>query len=163
MKSAFSLEITIKHDSEKFIALCSGFPECSGEGESEQIAIENLSESIATHIKTAAKQTFQTIFSSRHFTQIILDTAKAAKEHRRVYSLDPNDSTIQRSIIFKVKPNEDITQMMEPPQDDIVAFLQNREAMLLQSMTSQMTPLTGRIHAIGQTDGFSFGIPISFN
>jgi len=86
------VEVSIEKKDSKYQASCAMFPDCVGIGRTEKEALSKLSTAISQFIAKTAKKTFNHIFSSQNFTEVILDLSKKQTSTSRIFSLfQPNE------------------------------------------------------------------------
>ncbi len=159
------LEVVITKKRSKYQALCTSFPQCIGNGKTEPLALENLCEVIADHIKNTTKDSFKNILLSPHYTEILFDTSKAKKEHRRVFNLDLPESQQERMLYLKLQGTKTPSEPQERPQfRESFLHLSNSESELgIAEPPVNGVAIMSNLLSYNQADGYLFGFPLNFN
>ena len=155
-------------------ATTSSFPDCKGLGQTESEAIDKLVTSITRCISKRTKQYLGKMLQSKHYTQVILDTTKTKKSHKRLFPLDGTFNHLSKLFFVKVKNLSHLNS--EKPADlkpsdlssmafnqDETEFFSNTISVAPQGIEDGETMFVKRLMQ-GQADGgYVFGFPLSFN
>jgi predicted RNase H-like HicB family nuclease len=155
------LEIVITNKESKYKATSPSFPKCKGFGTTEKEAIQKLSKSISRHISNITNDILKSILLSDSYTEIILDTSKKNKEHRRVFNLDPFNRILSAGSLSGISPDQ-MSMITKDNKKDIKDFFQQKE-MDFFGQESSFAFLDDPVSNNNSQDGFVFGFPVSLN
>jgi predicted RNase H-like HicB family nuclease len=161
------LEVIIKQDNKSFVASCPSFPKCKGLGDTKDVALEKLSQSIGRVIGKMAKSAIQGVLTSDNYTEIIFDATQKVCEQRRIFSLYSGLLPMQRGILFKVSelsslvPQE--TTEEEPKNVQNLNLFQTEKETLSQKLNIDVGQLLEKQPSQQAKDGYVFGFPLNFN
>ena len=153
------IEVIIKQHLDGYIAESPMFPNCMGHGKTERTALRRLAIQIGSSIGKTSKALFQELLTSDNYTNLILNTPLASNdssERKRVYPLFGQHQTMVKMAEIKLSsldatyPNILVANCDETKRSTIKRYqhsLSNHES------TSDDD----------DTQGYSFGFPISFN
>jgi hypothetical protein len=96
------IEVKIKKLKVNFLATCDLFPHCKGLGKSKNDALQHLSKSISQFISTMVNKTLSGVFTSKNFTNVVMDQTSDPYEEVVGYSLNSKTSSMAKNILFKV-------------------------------------------------------------
>lgn len=160
-----SLEVNITQEEAGFVATCSVFPDCRGEGVDCETAISQLSDSVSDFISGTLKKSVSSVLNSDRYSELVLDTSQAKKGHTRVFHLDPNAMGLVKSLFVKVG---DVPVKPEKvAKEDVRVLIQSFQEQHLSDVLRSSEP-PARAHHVsrlmqGPPEGLAFGFPLSFN
>lgn len=96
------IEVKIKKLKVNFVATCDMFPTCKGIGKTKQDALQKLSKSISQLISGMVNNTFNKVFESDNYTQILMDQSKDPYEEVIGYNFDAKKPMVPKNMLFKV-------------------------------------------------------------
>ena len=162
-----NLEVTITYEKDQYEAVCDTFPKCSGAGETKEIALQKLSDSIGQHISNLAKNAMKTMFQSDRYTEVLLDMSKNKKTHKMVFNLDASllsFTKLTKSLYVKVpgtktKPKK-IVQDIQPLFEKLPQHINMTDHMIIDVDDDDDDE---KLELETEQEGFVFGFPVSFN
>ncbi|MCP4050325.1 MAG: hypothetical protein GY730_06435 [bacterium] len=157
MKMNDFLEIIITFGETKYKAVCPAFPSCKGIGVTEKEALLKLSRSIARHINRSTRSLLENIILSDAYTEIIMDTTKNKKEHRRVFDFDLTSFGKSKEVSIKCKKMPDIMPKIDNDIQSLFNMMDEGAANLKHADTYPRQP------SPGNHDEFLFGFPLNLN
>lgn len=157
MKQTIRFEIIVTFQRKRFKAVSPAFPTCHGTGETEQLAIEKLNQSIAKRIADMAKSALTNMINTEPVTVEPVERKNENAGIRRVYQIDPGVFGGANKPARLAYPTEKNRYVVPPEQD-------------IRRLFSQFQPDGLGLQATSADDaddydneGMSFGFPLNLN
>jgi hypothetical protein len=157
VKQTIRFEIIVTFQRKRFKAISPAFPTCQGTGETEQLAIEKLNQSIAKRIAEMAKSALTNMVNADPITVEPVERKNPNAGIRRVYQIDPGVFGGANKPARLAYPS-DKTRYVVPPEQDIRRLFSQfqPDGFAPQSTLSDDTDDY-------DNEGMSFGFPLNLN
>ena len=174
-------EVIIKKLDDGFLATSISFPKCKGVGETQDAALEKLSNSIGNYISRMAKKSFKELLNSNTYSEVLFDHSNdESTNQKRVYSLNPTQQNLQKTAWLKLNSAADMQEnLIFEHKDELVEFMESaidhihdgttklaappsKDAIQKMMSPNSLAAIIGKL-AGQNNDGYLFGFPLSFN
>lgn len=153
------IDILIQQHAHGFIATSPMYPSCMGHGKTERTALRRLGIQIGSTIGKESKALFQDLLTSDNYTNLILNTSLSpddAGNRQRVYPLSGHHQTVTKLAQIKLSSlHAAYPHIIVANADETQRNMPKRYQHSLS--TNELT------QDDDDSQGYSFGFPISFN
>ena len=165
------LEVIITKKDNVFKAECPSFPRCKGIGETEEKALDKLSNSIGNYIGRASKKQFNEILTGKNYTEIVVDPKDRDSFQHRLFSVVPEEKKKPNVLVkfdaLSVTNSKDAEDSLLNEIEELLsssAETAESSSSLLTKQRPQSPLFSESPTIITERDGsIGFGIPICLN
>ncbi len=157
MKQTIRFEIIVTFHRKRFKAISPAFPTCQGTGETEQLAIEKLNQSIAKRIADMAKSALTNMVNKGAISAEPVERKNPTAGMRHVYQIDPGVFGGANKPARLAYPS-DKTRYVVPPEQDVRRLFSQFQPDGFGSQSSLSDDSDDY-----DNEGMSFGFPLNLN
>lgn len=143
------LDIIIEYINEEYKATCTTFPTCKGVGQTEEEALDKLSQAIGNFVGRKTKTYLSKVIQNKNYRHHVIDPFEKQTQYR-LYPYQPEKLPFSHAILIKLQ--DLLPETTEPT-------LQNMDAsdLIYQDQSATVTP------DIYPEEGYMLGLSLSLN
>ena len=155
----YPLAVSIEKQDDQFVARCDAFPSCVGTGKTKRDALVQLSDSVTRCVSKRVRQHLKRIFLSDPFFQVIADAD----------AVDADINSSKCLYHFGYLPTSDHScgpwdaDVHVDGDKDGQGDRAGQGGLAGQSSDQIISDVLSQMRGNVSSDGFAFGVPISFN